>query len=557
MTLLSYSNSQKVLFVDDEVLLMEGIKRQLRKGFDITVAEGGEAALIILAKEGPFAVVIADYNMPGMDGIAFLNEVYQRFPQTILVMLTGRAELNIAVNAFNNAHITRFLNKPCSREVLKETLTEGLEQYRLRVSEKLLQAQLQQANQQLNQLNSQLESLVEQKTHALQFQYHYVANMAQMTSSTAIIQALVRAVSQLTDLYDISLWLSPHLDGQFSCYYPNDSGLPSFSAKACVDGVIAKLIHDKQVVQRNVLIAPVLNAFEAVLFLGLPFMSVPLQSKQGVLGLLNISGDKAVLESDVLEALIGMADITATALQSRWHREASDDAQDAIINALAKLSEYRDPETGLHLLRLKIYSELICRILSDTDKYRDIVTPEFTEDLVRSSPLHDIGKVGIPDAILKKPGRLTPDEFEIMKTHAQIGGDTLRSVYEQYPSQSFIKCGMDVAYGHHEKWNGEGYPLGLKGEAIPLVARILSLVDVYDAITTRRVYKSPFTREQAKNIIIQGNGSHFDPDIVSAFLTNEDEFYKIAEKYADVVESEDYFHAELYTSSTDSEVSSS
>jgi len=536
MTLLSSSFSHKILFVDDEVLLMEGIKRQLRKDFEITVAEGGEAALQILAQEGPFAVVISDYNMPGMDGITFLNEVYQRFPQTILVMLTGRAELNVAVNAFNNAHITRFLNKPCSREILQETLTEGLEQYRLRMSEQLLQAQLQQANQQLNQLNSQLESLVEQKTRALKLQYHYVANMAQMTSSTAIIQALVHAVSQLTDLHDITLWLSPQLDGQFSCYYPPDSGLPSFSATNCVDGVIAKLLNDKLLWQRNAVTTPVLNAFDVSLFSGSPFMSVPLHSKQGVLGLLNISGDQAILESDVLEALTGMTDITATALQSRWHREASDDAQDAIINALAKLSEYRDPETGLHLLRLKIYSELICRFLAETDKYRDIVTPEFTQDLVRSSPLHDIGKVGIPDAILKKPGRLTPEEFEIMKTHAQIGGDTLRSVYEQFPSQSFIKCGMEVAYGHHEKWNGQGYPLGLQGESIPLVARIIALVDVYDALTTRRVYKPPFSREQAKNIIIAGNGSHFDPVIVSAFLSNEGEFYKIAEQYADVIE---------------------
>ena len=270
--------------------------------------------------------------------------------------------------------------------------------------------------------------------------------------------------------------------------------------------------------------------------MGLPFMSVPLLSKQGVLGLLNISGDQATLEPDVLEALTGMHDITATALQSCWHREASNDAQDAIINALAKLSEYRDSETGLHLLRLKIYSELICRFLAETDKYRHIVTPEFTQDLVRSSPLHDIGKVGIPDAILKKAGPLTPDEFEIMKTHAQIGGDTLRSVYEQYPSQSFIKCGMEVAYGHHEKWNGDGYPLGLQGESIPLVARILALVDVYDALTTRRVYKPPFSREQAKSIIIKGSGSHFDPVIVNAFLSNEGEFYKIAEKYADVNE---------------------
>jgi len=234
-------------------------------------------------------------------------------------------------------------------------------------------------------------------------------------------------------------------------------------------------------------------------------------------------------------ASAGMADVTATALQNYWHREAFDEAQDAIISALAKLSEYRDPETGAHLLRLKKYSALICGFLSKTDKYLNIITPAFTEDLVRSSPLHDIGKVGIPDAILKKPGRLTPDEFEIMKTHAQIGGDTLRTVYEQYPSQSFIKCGMDVAYGHHEKWDGSGYPCGLQGESIPLVARILALVDVYDALTCRRIYKPPFPREQAKSIIAEGSGIHFDPDIVMAFLNNEAEFHRIAEHYADIV----------------------
>jgi putative two-component system response regulator len=228
-----------------------------------------------------------------------------------------------------------------------------------------------------------------------------------------------------------------------------------------------------------------------------------------------------------------MANVTATALQNYWHREAFDEAQDAIITALAKLSEYRDPETGAHLLRLKIYCELICRFLKETDKYRNIVSPEFTLDLVRSSPLHDIGKVGIPDAILKKPGQLTPDEFEIMKTHAQIGGDTLRMVYDQYPSQSFIKCGMEVAYGHHEKWNGTGYPKGLQGESIPLGARILALADVYDALTTQRVYKPPFSRERANAIITEGSGLHFDPDIVAAFLTNEAEFHQTAERLAD------------------------
>jgi len=535
MTESSANISKKILFVDDEVLLLEGLKRQLRKEFDITVAEGGEAALTIMADHGPFAVVVSDYNMPGMDGIEFLNAVYRRYPQTLLVMLTGRAELDVAVNALHHAHIARFINKPCPKEILQETLTSSLEQYRLRMSEQLLKAQLQQANQQLNLLNDHLETLVMQKTRTLQVQYHYVAKITQMNNSQAIINALVNAASDLTQLRDITLWLSPQLDGQFTCHYPIDPEPSAVYAESSPERIIATALADKHIGPRITLNKDALNAVDESLFCGQPFMSVELPGKQGVLGLLNLAGDDVQLETDTLEALTGIADVTATALQSHWHREAFDDAQDAIISALAKLSEYRDPETGAHLLRLKKYCALICRFLAKTDKYRDIISPEFTADLVRSSPLHDIGKVGIPDAILKKPDRLTPDEFEIMKTHALIGGDTLRTVYDKYPSQSFIKCGMDVAYGHHEKWNGSGYPCGLQGESIPLVARILALVDVYDALTCRRVYKPPFPRERAKALISEGSGTHFDPDIVDAFLNNEAEFYQIAEQYADIV----------------------
>ncbi len=528
---ISAAISQKVLFVDDEILLLEGLKRQLRRDFNITTAAGGAAALTELAESGPFAVVVSDYNMPGMDGIAFLNQVYEHYPQTVLVMLTGRAELDIAVNALHNAHISRFLNKPCLKEVLSETLTDGLEQYRLRMSEQILQAQLQQANQQLNLLNNHLESLVEQKTRALQLQYRYVADMAQMTDSQAIIDALLDSVTTLTGIDNVSLWLSPQLDGQFRCHYPTTMEFASFQAKQSSNGVVDKTLNAGQIWQRG---DTPLSAADQALFTGPPFASVPLSGEHGVLGLLNLAGDHATLADDTLEALAGMADVTATALQSFWHREAFEDAQDAIIASLAKLSEYRDPETGAHLLRLKKYCALICQFLSESGKYRDIVNPAFTQDLVRSSPLHDIGKVGIPDAILKKPGKLSAEEFEIMKTHAQIGGDTLRAVFEQYPSQNFIKCGMEVAYSHHEKWNGQGYPKGLTGEAIPLSARILALVDVYDALTSRRVYKAPFSREQANNLISEGNGSHFDPEIVAAFLATEADFNRIAEQHADI-----------------------
>ncbi len=526
------SISRKILFVDDEALLLEGIKRQLRREYDVTIAVGAQAGLETLAANGPFAVVVSDYNMPGMDGIQFLSTVYQRYPQTILIMLTGRAELDVAVNALHTGHVSRFLNKPCPKEILLETLNDGLEQYRLRESERILQAQLQLANQQLHILNTQLEMIVAQKTRALNLQYQYAKSMTEMHNSAGIIAALEHVIIELTGITQLNIWLSPQLDGKFQCYLPEQPEIVTLVAPTPSEGLLAITLGQKQI-WHSATSSILPTAFELSLFAGQPYLSIPLLCEQGVLGLINIAGNNISLEQDVLETLAGIATTTATALQSHWNREAFDDAQDAIITALAKLSEYRDPETGAHLLRLKKYSTLICEALAQTDAYRNIITPAFTQDLVRSSPLHDIGKVGIPDAILKKPGRLTPEEFEIMKTHASIGGDTLRSVFEQYPSQGFIKCGMEIAYGHHEKWDGSGYPLGIQAEAIPLAARILALVDVYDALTTQRVYKPAFPREKAKNIILEGKGSHFAPDLVDAFLAKEADFHRIAVEMAD------------------------
>lgn len=527
--------SQKILFVDDEALLLKSIKRQFRREFDIVMAESGAAGLAAIAEQGPFAMVVSDYNMPGMNGVQFLNAVYRAKPETVLVMLTGRADLDLAIEALNNAHISRFLNKPCPKQILQDTLADGLEQYRLRMSEQLLKAQLQTANQELNLLNSRLEMLVLEKTRALQLQYRHVANLAQITHSKAVIATLIDAITELTQIDTMSLWLSPQLDNRFTCHHPATCQPASFDIDNCPDGVIADILRNRQIWLHNQTSQTRLSDFDKSLFAGPPLLSLPLYSKNGVLGLLNLAGEPRVFSADILDALAGIADVTSTALQSHWNREAFEQAQDAIITALAKLSEYRDPETGAHLLRLKKYCGMLCNELANNPAYRDKVTPTFTGDLIRSSPLHDIGKVGIPDAILKKPGKLTEDEFEIMKSHAGIGGDTLRAVYDQYPSQSFIKCGMDVAYCHHEKWNGSGYPQGLQGEAIPLAARILALVDVYDALTCRRVYKEPFPREKAKTIIVNGSGEHFDPNIVEAFLSIEHDFYQVAEQYADIV----------------------
>lgn len=528
--------SRKVLFVDDEALLLEGIKRQLRRELDITLATSGVAGLDILKNDGPFAVVVSDFNMPGMDGIGFLQKVHEYYPDTVLIMLTGRAELDVAINALHHAHISRFLSKPCPKEVLLETISDSMEQYRLRISEQLLQDRLKQTNQQLADLNNHLEQLVLQKTHALQLQYGFVSQMAKIANSQQIIDAFLAAIHDITGSDKINLWLNPKLDDKFNCYAATQSRISEFSSLDCHGGVIAQTLnsHSRWLCNDSEVIA---NSFDKEIAQGTPYLCQPLTNNNRVIGLLLLASDTGQhsLDAPILEALASMANVAATALQSFWNREAFADAQDAIITALAKLSEYRDPETGAHLLRLKKYSALLCNYLAKTPEFQHRITAEFTQDLVRSSPLHDIGKVGIPDAILKKPGKLSEDEFAVMKNHAKIGGDTLRSVYDQYPSQNFIKCGMEIAYSHHEKWDGTGYPCGLKGEEIPLTARILALVDVYDALTCRRIYKAPFSREKAKSIILDGRGIHFDPALVNAFLNLESQFHQIAEEFADIV----------------------
>lgn len=210
-----------------------------------------------------------------------------------------------------------------------------------------------------------------------------------------------------------------------------------------------------------------------------------------------------------------------------------EETRNVTIFALAKLAESRDPETGKHLERISHYSKILAEHLRGNGTYKEEIDEQFVEHIFRCSPLHDIGKVGIPDQILLKPGKLTAEEFDEMKTHTIIGGQTLEESEKHLNSSSFLRMGRDIAYFHHEKFNGEGYPYGLKAQEIPLSARIVALADAYDALTSKRVYKPIFPHEKSKAIILEGNGTHFDPMVVEAFLSCEDQFIKIKESFKD------------------------
>jgi len=211
------------------------------------------------------------------------------------------------------------------------------------------------------------------------------------------------------------------------------------------------------------------------------------------------------------------------------------ESRDVTIFALAKLAESRDPETGAHLERMREYCRVIAKHLSQQEKFLDVVDGEYVQSIYVTSPLHDIGKVGIPDSVLLKPGRLTDSEYEIMKAHTTIGAQTLKAAAEEHSDVDFLRMGYDIALTHHEKFDGSGYPKGLMGEEIPLCGRIVALADVYDALTTERIYKAEFSHEVAKFIILEGRDTHFDPDIVDAFLDNEGMFIAIHQGFADNV----------------------
>ncbi|AHF04258.1 transcriptional regulator [Marichromatium purpuratum 984] len=205
------------------------------------------------------------------------------------------------------------------------------------------------------------------------------------------------------------------------------------------------------------------------------------------------------------------------------------------ILALAHLAEIRDPETGNHLRRTQRYVHALAQQLREHPRFETFLAGHTIEELARSAPLHDIGKVGIPDHILRKPGRLSADEWEVMKTHAKLGSLAIEQAERDAERPvEFLALAKDIAHYHHEKWDGSGYPEGLAGDAIPIAARLMALADVFDALISRRVYKAPMGFAEARDIILAGRGAHFDPDVVDAFMARFEEFCEIATRFGEI-----------------------
>ncbi|EFK10154.1 response regulator receiver domain protein [delta proteobacterium NaphS2] len=213
-------------------------------------------------------------------------------------------------------------------------------------------------------------------------------------------------------------------------------------------------------------------------------------------------------------------------------RISSFETRDIVIFSLAKLVESRDSETGLHLERIRHYSRELTTTILESENPPEEIDTLFVDNIFLTSPLHDIGKIGIPDYILLKPGELDDQEFEIMKRHSVIGFETLNEALNNYPKADYLRMSAEIALSHHERFDGSGYPYGLKGKEIPLSARIVALADVYDALVSKRIYKEAYQHDVAKSIIEKKRGKDFDPMIVDAFLDCQEKFIEISKRFS-------------------------
>jgi len=269
------------------------------------------------------------------------------------------------------------------------------------------------------------------------------------------------------------------------------------------------------------------------------FLLVMLGSGQFLSKFILLSLRQRFENETLAQQLASMNDVLESKVQERTaqlrHKtEEVAQIRDVTIMAMASLAETRDNETGNHLKRTQTYIRALAIKLREHPRFKEFLTDDNIESLYKLAPLHDIGKVGIPDAILLKQGKLTPEEFEIMKTHPLLGGNAIAMAESGLPTPNrFLHIAREIANGHHEKWDGSGYPLGLEGDDIPISARLMALADVYDALISKRIYKKPFTHAEAVAHIVQGRGTHFDPDVTDAFLAIQDEFHQIAERFSD------------------------
>lgn len=386
--------------------------------------------------------------------------------------------------------------------IIAGTAIQSMDDMQVRLNSLRAKNNIYEINRKLSKYTGNLESLI-------------VKRMAEQAESDL----------KFRDLYSNLMDLAILIDKDGVIHMANEQSLPllGISPEDLRNYNLREIVHSRDTE------TDILDEIIAKICTGLDLHDLQLQLKKNnsIYVDVELSGNRVVMEKSAPFYQLIFRDISITKQMERQILESErliDTSRQATIFGLAKLAETRDDDTGAHLDRIRLYVYILTTQLKKNPELTGLVTKDFIEDIFLSSILHDIGKVGIPDRILLKPGKLTEDEFHIMKSHCIFGNTTLKQAEKGSENTSFLQMGQDITLYHHEKWDGSGYPEGRAGNTIPLAARIVALADVYDALTTSRVYKPAYGHDFSKRIILDGRGGHFDPDIVEAFLLGENEF---------------------------------
>ncbi|MBF0574004.1 MAG: response regulator [Desulfamplus sp.] len=510
----------KILIVDDIAENLFALERVLGKiDAEIIKASSGNEALTLIL-EHDFALIILDVQMPEMDGyeVAELIKSNEKTENVPIIFVTAiDREDSKEIKGYNTGAVD-FIFKPLNKQILLSKINVFLELYRIKNG---LEQLVDERTRELYEINQKLKELIKKNvkaTREIEYSHSYLLKVIDSISSCLVS---VDYLGRITDM---------NCQGQIlSGVTPRDAiGKPVaevFPFYAMLTQMIQQAIASGQPVEKHRI--PVYLKSETIkaefIKEGLPQIEHSINS----IKLNNLSYKNEPIINDFAiypfcfnnnhGAVIRIDDVTERVKREEMAIQNEKKLTIDTIHRLTWASEYKDEDTGSHIQRMSNYSTAIAKRLG--------INPNTVESISYAAPMHDIGKIGIPDRILLKPGKLTPEEWEIMKRHTLIGAKILKG-----SKSGFIRLGELIAMTHHEKWDGSGYPLGLQGSKIPMVSRIVALADVFDSLTTKRPYKEPFSLEKSYQIIREGKGSHFDPDVVDAFFEILDEILKIKNK---------------------------
>lgn len=503
---------------DNRAILIEALAHD---GYRIREAADAKQALDEVHREPPH-VILMEAELPDVDGLECARRI-KAIPETQdipIILVSARAGAT-DIRAGMKAGADEVLTRPIRTAELALRVRSMAERQRDR--RRLLQSYEQRGEQ----------------TRVLSLLLDYCRKLGTIDDLDECLQETIATTAALIGCRRVSIMLPD--EARQSLGVAASIGLDeqiAASVRVRTGQPIAGRVFEsgrRTVINREREAGPDLDRLDSKFFASTPLLCTALTACEHVVGVLNVTdriGGRP-FESRELDYIDLISGIAGTAVHSILTRRARDEARDSIMVAFARLAEHRDGDARRHVDRVTQFCLVLANELRRSSGSQSPIDDAFLHDLERAVPLHDIGKIAIPDRILLKPGSLTTEEMTIMRTHAEIGAETVRTVRERAPGLTMLAMAQEIASSHHEWYDGSGYPYGLAGEAIPLSARIAALADVYDAVTNKRVYKEALSHEEGMEIILKGSGTQFDPAVVEAFLRRERDFVMLKEELAD------------------------